>query len=357
MPGELNGPDVDDELDSLIREFGDRLEARVSVHNDQVHLLSLHARIDAPPGTGSEFVSRLTSLADKHGLTLTLNTASKGDRYSQAGKTGLKFKQTTSAARLKRFYRRFGFKSNYAARSYRSDLPGNMHRVPRRHESTDQRTASRARALITRMTEGIRYDRVQAEMDKMVANAPGADRAEKLAWVWKNKPAFSKLYNALTALSRYEQPAHKPYDKDQIRYYVRFADRPPEPGYRSFVWHGRERIGREKGISAYPAKWNVSRGLWELERLDSLAVGPEESIDGVVEGGRLKAWLLTGPELGEVGLDGEPLLDGGKVQVIKQLSPLEMLVPGYYDPDVDLDDDEIARWRRVPFAPNRVPKT
>mgnify|MGYP001191722736 CR=1 FL=1 len=135
--------DLAAKLNELISEFGDRLDARVSVHGDQVHLLSLQALADAPPGTGTAFMERLARIADEHGLTLTLSTASRGDQYYDTRRPKLKFKQTTSSERLKQFYRRFGFRSNYGARTYRSDLPGNMHRLP----------ASRSRQLISGMSK------------------------------------------------------------------------------------------------------------------------------------------------------------------------------------------------------------
>lgn len=335
------------ELDSLIREFSDHLEVSVSPHGDQLHLMSLQARTDAPPGTGSLFMSKLSDLADRHRLILTLNTASKGDRYSDVRRPKLKFKQTTSADRLKRFYGRFGFKSNYGSRTYRSDLPGNMHRLPKASKGE-----SRARSLITWMTEGTREERVQAEMDRMVDEAPGADRGEKLSWVWKNRPAFGKLYKSLMVLYNYERPKPKPYNKDVIRYYVRFADRPPEPGFKSSVWYRGKPVRRENGISAYSARWNRQYGAWELERGDGMASGPEDSIEDVVSG-RLKAWLIMGPETGETGSDTEPLLNGADVKVVKQLTPLEIVVPGYYSPE-DLDPEYVASISSPPFS--RIPR-
>lgn len=112
------------ELDKLAQEFSPQLHALATDDGEMITLHSLQALKTAPPGTGTAYMKRLTTLANKHGRYIVLRTASKGDhRDSQ-------FKRTTSSSRLQKFYKRFGFKSNYGSRSYRSDLPGNMHRLP-----------------------------------------------------------------------------------------------------------------------------------------------------------------------------------------------------------------------------------
>ena len=89
-------------------------------------LSNLRAKKDAPKGVGSEFMKELCKWADRYRITLVLQTASKGDFDKKSP-----YKQTSSTDRLKKFYSKFGFTSNYGKKSYRSDLSGNMHRIPK----------------------------------------------------------------------------------------------------------------------------------------------------------------------------------------------------------------------------------
>jgi hypothetical protein len=100
-------------------------------------LARLVARRDAPPGSGTAFMKDLVNIADELGKTVTLQTAT---RDSVIGTP--KFKKTTSTGRLKKFYRRFGFKSNYGKWTYRPNFQGNMHREPKPYErQTDRQEA------------------------------------------------------------------------------------------------------------------------------------------------------------------------------------------------------------------------
>lgn len=94
--------------------------------NPAIELSSIQVKRDAPSGTGSNYMKKLTDIADKYGVVIVLQTASKGNM----GKDGM-YKKTSSVDRLKKFYSNFGFKYNYGKRSYRADLPGNMHRLPK----------------------------------------------------------------------------------------------------------------------------------------------------------------------------------------------------------------------------------
>lgn len=126
MPEESPGAGKD--LEAIAKKYDGRLNVTANLSksgNEQIIKLDhIQARKDAPPGTGTDYMRDLVKFADQNGLTIALQTATKGD----LGKSDLK--TTTSTDRLKKFYGRFGFKSNYGARSYRSDLPGNMHREP-----------------------------------------------------------------------------------------------------------------------------------------------------------------------------------------------------------------------------------
>lgn len=201
---------------------------------------------------------------------------------------------------------------------------------------------SLARRLIATMNEGIRYDRIKAEMDRMIAGAPGDNRGEKLAWCWK-QPAFQKLYRALELMLHHEAPPASRYDRLADKYYVRFADRPPEPGFKSAAWDGGTRKAYdENGISAYSAKWSTKYNAWEIDRVGD-SYGPEDLIGRTISDPNYKAYLLVGPGTGDEGSDGEPLIDGAEVEVVKTLSPLEMVVPGYFDPTTDLDDSDLQK--------------
>lgn len=112
-----------EELDTLAKSFPD-LEVSLTPYpsKQMVKLELLKARKTAAPGTGTAFMEALCEWADRNKILLTLQTG----RFDKA-KVSDDFKTTTSENRLKKFYKRFGFISNYG-RVYRPDLGGNMHR-------------------------------------------------------------------------------------------------------------------------------------------------------------------------------------------------------------------------------------
>lgn len=91
-----------------------------------IELRTIRARKDAPKGSGTSFMMELCKWADKNNRIIVLQTATKETRKDE------EYKITSSSNRLSRFYGRFGFVSNYSKRDYRADLPGNMHRYPRK---------------------------------------------------------------------------------------------------------------------------------------------------------------------------------------------------------------------------------
>lgn len=119
-----DAPNTQKGLDALAEKHKDRVRASAHMRDKYVYLQDLAAKKGAAIGSGSAYMEDLVRFADAHGLTITLQTASRGDLGNS------EYKRTTSGARLKKFYGRFGFKSNYGKRSYRADLPGNMHREP-----------------------------------------------------------------------------------------------------------------------------------------------------------------------------------------------------------------------------------
>ena len=120
------------ELNDIIQKYLNFLQIHVDVLSTSgtgepiLKLANLRAKKDAPKGCGSEFMKALCKWADQYRITLVLQTASKGDFDKKTP-----YKQTSSTDRLKKFYGRFGFVSNYGKSSYRSDLNGNMHRIPK----------------------------------------------------------------------------------------------------------------------------------------------------------------------------------------------------------------------------------
>jgi len=120
------------ELDHVIQSFQQALQIYVTPiitnHNNEqvIELSNLRAKKDAPQGSGSAFMKELCKWADVYRVVIILQTATKGDFDSKD-----QYKKTTSMNRLKKFYSQFGFVSNYGKRTYRSDLSGNMHRIPK----------------------------------------------------------------------------------------------------------------------------------------------------------------------------------------------------------------------------------
>jgi hypothetical protein len=176
-------PASTEDIGSIGERYRDRLDTRAfltkSGGNDIIKLDHIQAKKSAPAGTGSDYMRELVKYADDHGLTIALQTATKGDLDSSS-----EFKKTSSQSRLKEFYSRFGFKSNYGKRSYRADLPGNMHREPK---TTKAMPSDRERT----MPEGF-YSGLQRTLEEKMPNsapaaqvlaiARGGAKAEELKW-------------------------------------------------------------------------------------------------------------------------------------------------------------------------------
>jgi 2'-5' RNA ligase len=122
---------VKKELDALSSKYREHLESWISVDDKGISLGNLRALKTAPVGTGTAFMKDLISIADDYGMIITLTTGLRDRNAPEV------FKKTTSTDRLKKFYSRFGFKSNYDKRSYRPDLRGNMHREPNKNNMSE----------------------------------------------------------------------------------------------------------------------------------------------------------------------------------------------------------------------------
>lgn len=123
-------PSLQTKLDALSDKYKNHLSTYTIAYNEYIDLDKLLAKKDAPVGTGSAFMKELCDIADEHNRIIVLQTAPKGSFRDKPGGYFYQYKTTSSSDRLKRFYGRFGFVSNYNKRDYRPDLRGNMHRNP-----------------------------------------------------------------------------------------------------------------------------------------------------------------------------------------------------------------------------------
>lgn len=115
-----------DSLDQIKNKYKDILELYWIIYPEKnmIQLHTLRAKKTAPKGTGTSFMNDICQWADINKILLVLQTANKDkNKYED-------YKSTSSTDRLKKFYGRFGFKSNYSKRRYRPDYPGNMNRPP-----------------------------------------------------------------------------------------------------------------------------------------------------------------------------------------------------------------------------------
>lgn len=102
-------------LDSITQKYDSVLHINAVAYKDHIELKELNATKDAPVGTGSSYMTELANLADSKQLQIKLVLAKKD--YGAFDR-----KKTSSVARLKKFYERFGFK----------DKSGIMVREPKR---------------------------------------------------------------------------------------------------------------------------------------------------------------------------------------------------------------------------------
>jgi hypothetical protein len=117
--------DVQSKLDELKRKYSKHLDVGCYAYYGYIKLEWLLALKTAPIGTGSSYMRDLCNIADEYKLTIMLHTSHKGYGNFDG------FKKTTSESRIQKFYKRFGFVSNYSKRDYRPNFQGNMHRYPK----------------------------------------------------------------------------------------------------------------------------------------------------------------------------------------------------------------------------------
>lgn len=165
---------------------------------------------------------------------------------------------------------------------------------------------------------------LQGELEKKRKSAPGKNNLEKNDWLRKNDPAYTKLANALMALTSVNQmhPDTIKSNFDIDRYYIRFGDLPEGGKSYNFLYKRPER-----GVSAYEAKWNTEFNKWEIiqDTLNGEGMASLIELFSLMSDEKSKrpVYLLHGKETENVGNDGEPLLDPDMVKVLKRLEPHE----------------------------------
>jgi hypothetical protein len=189
-----------------------------------------------------------------------------------------------------------------------------------------------------------REKNIQKWLDNLIDNAPGKDRGEKLQYLWDKDPRWGKVVKALRNFNRYKPPHPEAYKaKFQAdHYYVRFGDIPKSGKSSNHVTGGFE-----KGISAYPVKWNTKRGMWELDtsQLSDIGLNTLDSLIGDFfdKKGR-PIYLIQGQSLEDLGIhDDEPLLDLNKIKVIKKLNPEEIWIEHYGGNDWGNIDEVVGK--------------
>jgi hypothetical protein len=112
------------QLTDLSKKYNTYLSTIAIGYDEYIKLDELLAKKDAPIGTGSSYMKELCKLADENKKIIILYTALKGFG-------GHSFKSTSSVARLKNFYKRFGFINNFTRATQKEKFPGDMLRMPK----------------------------------------------------------------------------------------------------------------------------------------------------------------------------------------------------------------------------------
>lgn len=173
-----------------------------------------------------------------------------------------------------------------------------------------------------------RYQFIQNYIETLISKAPGTTREEKLTYVWNHhKSAMEKLMVGLRSLSKpsiFGRIGDEPEQSSKAKfiadkYYIRFGDFPKGGRSKNYAT-GRMEIG----VSAYAAKWNISKNKWEIIQDDlSELTALDELTHEIANGTGRPVYLVQGQELNDLGSDGEAMLDVNNVKIVKKLEPYE----------------------------------
>ena len=133
---QTDNPDIAALAQQIAQRYGIHLELR-QARDGSVDLEGIQVANDAPPGTGTKAMEDLVRWADANGVMLTLQFGEKGYAPNP------EWKKTSSQARLKKFYARFGFRPN-KGRYKRFDLSmyTSMYREPKQRVTESEQNVT-----------------------------------------------------------------------------------------------------------------------------------------------------------------------------------------------------------------------
>lgn len=257
-------------------------------------------------GEASKVLQQIVKAADECGIMFKGEPVAMKD-FIKKGQKSLTRNQ------LIKWYQRHGFEPNER---------GNI--ITRNPKKVDEASMNR--------TPEEREKAIQDWLDDKISKAPGKDRGEKLEWLHANDPQYKKVVNVLVnrkpKFRKYSWDIHPDAYKASFRddrYFIRFGDLPSSGKSMNHLVKRHE-----KGISMYPAKWNIQKNMWELDTssLSEIGIGTLDSlINDYHEGKGRPVYLVYGRGTTETGMDDdEPLVNKDEVKIVKKLNPNEVWI-------------------------------